>query len=132
MPLIQVTPPIVAGISNLPVGTSRSYKPRSGGGDVFFVESALAAELGKLAALRHPRFDLISLSGHRIHEPKGVGADRSAAATARDRRWNHRCTAADRNVAGGRAPPGPSDCRTWEGRTARAPAAVVESPHADA
>jgi cysteine desulfurase len=46
----------------------------------FHVDAAQG--FGKVAGLEHPRLDLISVSGHKIYAPKGVGA-----LIARKRKW---------------------------------------------
>jgi cysteine desulfurase len=45
-----------------------------GGSDVFLHVDAAQSYGREIAALRNPRIDLISISGHKIHAPKGIGA----------------------------------------------------------
>lgn len=45
------------------------------GRDAFFhVDAAQGFGRAPLAPLRHPRIDLISMSGHKLHAPQGIGA----------------------------------------------------------
>jgi cysteine desulfurase len=47
---------------------------RLGAAAAFFHVDAAQSYGREIAALRHPRIDLISVSGHKIHAPKGIGA----------------------------------------------------------
>jgi len=52
--------------------------------------------------LRHPRIDLISVSGHKVHAPQGIGALIARRRAASAHRWSRFFTEAVRSLASGR------------------------------